>query len=102
MNTQRSENDAWFRVPHGAGSRWPSEYPPSGGAFPMTRARTASVSPFGTTQAQTRTHATSARRYRSHFSYPFCFWRVFQPSLPLMLLIQSSLRRPWACTLAKG
>lgn len=38
----------------------------------------------------------------SHSWYAFCFCLVFHPSFPLMLFTQSSLRRPWACTLAKG
>ncbi len=32
--------------------------------------------------------------YFSHSLYAFCFCLVFQPSLPLMLFTQSSLRRP--------
>lgn len=38
----------------------------------------------------------------SHSLNPFCFCLVFHPSLALMLLIQSSLLRPSACTDANG
>ena len=40
--------------------------------------------------------------YLSHALYPFCFCRVFQPSLARMLLAQSSLRLPSPWTDAKG